>query len=71
MGNLMLLGNKLRIESYDPPRPGVCAYGKPSFLCIKCGKNFLAFKGMQRRGPGLGYCSDHDNTKARPVLEKP
>jgi len=38
-------------------------YGKPTFLCIKCQANFIGFKGMVRRGQGLGYCELHTPAK--------
>lgn len=33
---------------------------KATFLCVKCNKTFVQFKGMKRRGStGLGWCQEH------------
>jgi len=43
------------------------AYGKPTFLCVKCQCTFQLFKGMVRRGPGIGYCEKHTPEKKNAV----
>jgi hypothetical protein len=59
----MLLGKSLVVQPLVERRPGVMIYGKPTFLCVKCQANFVGFKGMVRRGKGLGYCLEHTPKK--------